>query len=132
MIEIRPFSKITDFDDLNEFTDGQGFPRFDPRILPTIGVCVYDDNKKLCFAWLYLESSTVFAIIEWTITNPENTPKESYKSLQVAVKHLTGIALKLGYIRIMTSSNNKGLIRIYEKAGFIQTDEKVTQLLYKE
>jgi|GEM_PF-2344735 len=131
MIEVRPFSKITDFKDLNEFTVEHGWPPFNPLILPTIGVCVYEDDKKLCFGWLYLESSTIVAMVEWIVTNPKNTPRESLKSIKISINHLVGIAKKLGYSFIFTSAENKGLIKLYEKAGFEQTDKKMTHLVYK-
>lgn len=138
-INLRPFSKPLDFDDLNEFakeqtwknSDGGSVKGFDPLILPTIGVCIYRGDKKLCFGFLYLESSCVVAHVEWIVTNPENTPRESLQSIGLAIDYLVGCAKKLGYQFIFTASNNKNLIRMYEKSGFKQTDKQMVHLVYQ-
>lgn len=102
-----------------------------PRaVLPKCGVMVEsDDREPMAVAWLYMDNSVGVAWMEWTVTNPKNTARQSYLAITMLTQAVREVALELNYGVVMTSAKQEALVRIYERNGFQKSDEGVTHLL---
>lgn len=96
--------------------------------LPPIGFVAEKSGKKLCAIWMYL-SGTAVASIEWLVANPDAGPKAKVASIKALVTQCRTIAATCGVRRIWTTTNNEGLIRLYERCGFQVTDRGVTHMI---
>ena len=107
------------------------------------GVTCFDDaepGKLQAAAWAYLDNSVGVAMIEWVVTNPENTPKRESKKHK-NVRRLSQAKLLNGwqiegeiyrYTTILAATNVQGLIKLFERQGFTKTDNGLTHLIFTE
>jgi len=111
---------------------GHGWAPVPAQLLPSLGVIVGsdDDRKGHCAGFLYMDNSSPVAMMEWVVTNPQNTPRESLGSISMMVDFLKIEAKALGYDVIMTGTKVDGLIKLYMKRGFTKTDEGMTHLIH--
>lgn len=99
-------------------------------VLPKCGVMVESDaGEPMAAAWLYMDNSVGVAWMEWAVTNPKNTPKQSYLAITMLVQAVREVALELDYGVLMTSARQEALVRVYERNGFTKSDTGVTHLL---
>jgi hypothetical protein len=68
-------------------------------------------------------------MLEWTVTNPKNSPKESYVAITMLTQAIRELALSFDYGVVLTSAKQDALVRIYERNGFTKTDSGVTHLV---
>ncbi len=135
ILQVRPFLKGSDdYSMVSKWWEIHKWKTVSPEFLPVLGNVVFDSdsNKQLAAGWCYLDSSSLVAMIEWVVVNPENRPKESYLAIIHLLKSLKETAQKLGYKFIFTTSENKSLIKLIEKTGFTKSDKNVTHLYIRE
>lgn len=107
-----------------------GWPAVPQVILPKCGVVVEDDNSVMrAAAWLYMDNSVGVAMMEWTVTNPENTAKQSFAAISYLVGGIKAVAVELDYGVLLTSAKQDSLVRVYERTGFSKTDSGMTHLV---
>jgi hypothetical protein len=107
-----------------------GWPAVPFIILPKCGVVVENDSGTMvAVAWLYMDNSVGVAMMEWTVTNPANTPKQSFAAIHVLVGAIKALALEFDYGVVLTSARQESLVRTYERVGFTKTDEGMTHLV---
>lgn len=85
--------------------------------LPHIGF-VYDD-KAVGFLAL---TDCDFSIFTFWMANPENKPKESHKALKEIINACIAASIYHGKNKIFCYTHNRGIVRILERAGFINYD----------
>lgn len=99
-------------------------------MLPKCGVLVEtEDGRGLAVGWLYMDNSVGVSWMEWVVTNPENTAKESFLSVAMLIQSLREVAASLDYGVMLTACRQPALVRLYEKNGFTKTDDNVSHLL---
>ncbi len=107
-----------------------GWPGVALTILPKCGVMIQaDDGTPLAAGWLYMDNSVGVSMLEWTVTNPDATAKQSYMAIAMLVQSVREVARGLDYGVILTTAKQHALARCYQKNGFIQTDTGMTHLL---
>jgi hypothetical protein len=107
-----------------------GWPAVPVIILPKCGVVVEsDEGTPRAVAWLYMDNSVGVASMEWTVTNPENTPKQSFAAVSILVGAIKCLAIEFDYGVVITSAKQDSLVRTYERTGFTKTDEGMTHLV---
>ncbi len=129
MITVRTYQEETDYPIFAKWWEGHDFQPVPPHILPTLGNVVLKDGEPIAAAWLYLDSSTPVAMMEWIVTDPANNPKVSAVGITHAVQSLKSAAFAAGYPIILSSCRQESLARLLERTGFERSDEGVTHLI---
>lgn len=80
-----------------------------------IGVVVSKEDKNLAMAFIYTMDGTDFAQISWTACNPENTPRQSYHSMDLAIDGLLKVAEKKNKKLILCVSSSSGVTKIVNR-----------------
>lgn len=113
-----------------EWWKAHDWPGVSLHILPKCGLLVEaDDGTPLAASWLYMDNSVGVGMLEWTVTNPKATPKQSYIAIALLVQSAREVARTLDYGVLLTTAKQHALARCLEKNGFIQTDTGMTHLL---
>jgi len=99
---------------------------FDTEMLPPDGFIVDD----ICAGWLYLTNS-VFSAFAWQVSNPSKSPKMVLQGFEMLVEHIQKYAVAAGRPSIFAYTNHHGLLKLYQKSGFIVGDNNMTHILYK-
>ena len=91
-------------------------------------VCCYN-GRGMAAGWLYLTTSK-YCLIEFLVTDPKAPIKARTKALKLLLERLIAEAKILcpgG--TVFSSIKSKGLIKLYQKAGFVVGDENMTNLV---
>lgn len=129
MITVRPYDETKDYELFALWWKGHNFEPVPAMILPQLGNVALKDDKPIAAAWLYLDNSTPVAMMEWIVTDPENSPKLSALGITHAVQSLKAAAYAAGYPIILSSCRQDSLARLLERTGFERSDEGVTHLI---
>lgn len=128
-MNLRPIDLETDYATLTEWWKGHGWNAVPRAILPKLGVIAEHDGVQVAAAFLYMDNSVGVAMLEWLVTNPAANPVACVRSVSQVIQFLTERALELDYGVMLTSCRQPALVRLYERNGFVKTDEGVTHLL---
>ena len=118
-----------DYPMLVSWWEGHGWPAVPEIALPKVGILIESLDSVLAAAWLYFETSGVVCQMEWVVTNPNNKPKDSVKALSLLLDAIDQVRAANGYKVTQTACKVPSLIRLYEKAGFVKTDEGITHMV---
>ena len=111
-----------DYPELATWWEGHGWPAVPIEILP-VGFIVEEDGKKLAACFTYMDRSTPVAYLEYFVTNPENSPRESHKACDFLFDKVMEF-LRLNLIKTCFARlNSRGLLKMYKKHGFVEGDE---------
>jgi len=102
------------------------------QLLPRCGIIVYDadnDNQMVCAGWIYFDNTSPVCMLEWIVTNPENSSKQSYRGIQVLTGCADTIRKSMNYEMMMTTTDNNSLTKLLKRAGFSVTDKNTTFLV---
>jgi len=97
-------------------------------MLPFTGFVIYDDNKMLAAGWLYCMADVPCGMMEWIVTNPDNSARESLKALAILLEQITWLADKVGLKAVYSKVQNKGLEKLYAKFGFKSGDTSMIDM----
>jgi hypothetical protein len=126
----RLIDKAKDYDVIAPWWPAHGWPGVPVEILPKCGVMVVGDNDTpLAAAWMYMDNSVGVAMMEWAVTNPANTAKQSYMAVTMLVQAVRELALEFDYGVLLTTAKQDALVKMYERNGFQKTDSGMTHLL---
>lgn len=129
MISIAVIDDLDTFHPIaSEWWKAHGWHPVPKGILPRLGVRAMDGTRPLAAAWLYMDNSVGVAMLEWIVTNPENTPRQTAAALLRLVDFLKQEALDLNYNVILATCRQKSLAALLGRAGFTQTDTDVIHL----
>jgi hypothetical protein len=109
--------------------EGHDWPVVPQAILPKLGMMVHDGEIPICSGWLYMDNSVGVCMFEWLVTNPKATPMQAARGVKVLVNFMADRAKEMDYGVMLTTCRQASLARMYEKSGFMKTDENVTHLL---
>lgn len=91
-----------------------------PRMwIPDTGLVALNVTSDLmAVAFVYFEKTAPIAYCGWLVSNPSNTPVESYRAIRLLVNAIPNYARKNGARCLLTCYGNRGLNRILERSGF--------------
>lgn len=127
-MEIRKFDPETDYVTCTSWWRKHSWPAVPLDLLPKTGLMVEDNGVKLAAGWLYLTDSR-FAVLEWVVGNPEASKYDRSTALDLLLISLKDAAKEAKVTTIFTSTEHQGLIDRYRGHGFIETDQKMTNLI---
>jgi hypothetical protein len=87
------------------------------EFLSKTGLIVCDGETPRAAIWLYRTDSPVM-MAEWLVTNPDNTPRQSYAAVSKLLEDVKLIADASGAY-LMTFLQDQSLIKNFRKKGFI-------------
>lgn len=114
---------------LTAWWKAHGFPQLPPAILPKLGIIVEHDCAPVVAAWLYMDNSVGVCMLEWLTTNPDAPLKVIPTAIRVLVDFMWERANAMDYGVMLTTCRQPALARVYEKNGFLRTDDSVIHLL---
>lgn len=119
------------YDTLAGWWPAHGWNAVPLAVLPRCGVMIeQDDGTPMAAAFLYMENSGVgVAWMEWTVTSPQLTPRQSLLAITMLTQAVREVALELDYGVVMTTARQESLVRLLERNGFAVTDRGMTHLL---
>lgn len=120
-----------DYDVIRHFWPAHGWPELPIAALTTMGLCAVDCDVRgeetiLAACWVYTATNSSLAMLEWMVTNPDVSPLKAAKAVYQLADFASLECKRRGYAVLFTTCKNKGLERVYERAGFSKTDENVT------
>ena len=87
------------------------------------------EDKPCAACWVYTASTGCLAMLEWLVADPALSPRQAYEAVNALLEFSREECLRRGYGALFTVCRQPSLIRVYEKHGFIKTDEDVTSML---
>jgi hypothetical protein len=113
-----------------QWWNGHNWSGVSLAIVPRRGLLVSDDSgAELGCAWVYRDNSVGVAMLEWLVTNPANTPKQSLGAVLKLVAAARSLAISEGCAVLLTSVQHGALERIYERLGFTAIQRGVSHLV---
>lgn len=106
-----------------------GWPPIPLVALRTMALLAEDGGKPLAAGFVYTASTGSFAMLEWVVTNPAAAPLLAFRAVNALVEFAVAECQRRGYAALFTTCRQAALGRVYEKNGFIKTDEGVTHYL---
>jgi hypothetical protein len=104
------------YDMVSEWWAAHGWVSVLPEFLSKTGIVAYDGDIPRAAIWLYRTDSKVM-MAEWLVTNPDNSPRESYAAVKLILEGIKNIADSSGTY-LMTFLQDQSLIKNFEKKGF--------------
>ena len=122
----------TDYDEFSKWWEAHGWTPVPKQLLPPTGFVVYDGSGMKAAGWLLIDANVPLGVMEWIVTNPNNSPKESLLAIHIVVQQIQELADTIGIQSVFTTVKNGALARVYEKDGFIVTDKNATCLVWSK
>lgn len=116
-IEVVKFDCKKNYDMVVSWWNARGFPPVSIEALPTNGFVAVDAEGPICAGWLYMTDSCL-TWLEWIVANPQAKPIRLAKGLSRMLNHIKLTADTLGYTRVFTSMEHRGLIKFMRRMGF--------------
>lgn len=121
--------KPEQYDMVSEWWTAHGWHSVPQEFLSKTGLLIMDEDGTFRAAiWIYRTDSAV-SMAEWLVTNPENTPKQSYAAVKKLLTDVKLIADASGSY-LMTFLQDESLVKIFKKQGFIVEEKQYTILHY--
>lgn len=130
---VTPFVFDRDYAMVSEWwkRHGEGWEPVPPVLLSTLGfVAVTSELESIAAVWLYLTNSG-WAWIEYLVTNPAADRKKRFEAIESLLVRVKEAATEAGAVGLITSTNRKGLQKLYERHGFVVGDTGVAQLVMR-
>ena len=98
------------------------------NMLPSLGYMV--DEK--CAFFVYTVDNAPVCFVEWIVTDPNITPRESVSALKEAANEISNFAsyMKESEILTYTILSNAKLVKIFERVGFTVGCKNETTLIF--
>jgi len=127
---VKLYKNEDDYDTIKTWAMKKGLAFPLEEALPGVGVIVIDKKgKKYGCAFLYLDNETIVSIMEWVFVNPDTTPKEKHKTMEVILDNMERCANAEEHPLMMTGSSASGIVRLYQKHGWKVMEHGVTHLI---
>lgn len=131
MRHIREIELEQDYPFLAAWWTAHGWPVVPRAILPKLGVMAMDDDLRVAAAFLYMDNSVGVSMLEWLVTNPDTTGKQSLAGIGGVIGFLAERAVQMDYGVMLTSCRQASLARLFEHHGFAKTDEGIIHMVRK-
>lgn len=97
--------------------------------LSDLGIVICKGETPVAMTWVYLSNSKT-AQVGFTVSNPKSGPVEKVIAVSLAIHQAAHVLEAAGYKYVHSFSDEPGLTRIMQSAGFTQLSEH--QFLTKE
>jgi len=131
MNSIREINLDVDHPVLSVWWEAHGWPVVPRAILPKLGVMAMAGDLRVAAGFLYMDNSVGVSMLEWLVTNPDATGRQSLAAIGAVIGFLSERALEMDYGVMLTSCRQQGLARIFEHHGFAKTDEGIIHMVRK-
>jgi len=135
-LKTRFFEQKNDYEIVKSWWEARDIWKPIPKMmLPRGGIVVFDEDdfdKMICAGWLYLDNSSPVSMLEWIVTNPQNTNKQSYAGIKTLVGCADTMRKGMGYKIMMTTTDNDSLAKLLERCKFKVTDKNTTFLIKED
>lgn len=131
MNSIREINLDTDHATLAAWWEAHGWPVVPRAILPKLGVMAMAGEMPVAAAFLYMDNSVGVSMLEWLVTNPDATGRQTLAAIGAVIGFLSERALEMDYGVMLTSCRQPALARIFEHHGFARTDEGIIHMVRK-
>lgn len=129
-MNVRLF-QAEDYPEAVRWWGAHGWPGIPLAMLPPLGVVAYDGDGPRAAVWAYMDNGgTGVAMLEWLVTRPENTARESLAAIKAAVGFALGELERLDYSVVLTTCAQQSLAKVLERTGFERTDEQMIHLIH--
>lgn len=128
MMTVRPYFD-SDYPLASEWWQAHGWPAVPRGLIPVVGVAVEINGSPAAMGWLKLESSTSIGMMEWVVSNPKNSPRDSVKAIREVTESIKACAKAQGRTALFTYCKQPSLARSYERSGFQITDKDMIHLV---
>lgn len=127
-LKIEPFNIGRDYPGICEWWRHYGW-RFVPLdALSESGWVVRDGDVTVAAVWLYFSNSSWFWF-EFLVANPEVSNRRRFEAIELLIREAAAIA-QARSLRIITATKQPGLIRLFEKHGFLINDTGMVTLSF--
>lgn len=100
----------------NSWRSARGISEIPPETLSAEGQMAFrDDGRPIACAWLYIDGG--FGYLAWSVTNPEATPREAHRGLELVARELIARGQKRGVRYIVAMSAYRGLTKLLVRCG---------------
>jgi hypothetical protein len=123
---IQIFAPETHYPIVKEWWITHGWDPVPEIVLPKLGVIAFNKKEEpITAAWIYMDNSVGVSMLEWIVTNPANSPKDSLRGIKTVTIFLKDRAKEMGYQIMLATCRQKSLLKVLERTGFQQTDENI-------
>lgn len=105
-----------------------GWPALPEKFMSKFGIMVEGNEVPLAAGWLYLTGSG-WIWFDFIVSNPTAGLKDRTKALDYLVSVMVDQARAFGGGAIHSSLKSRGLIKLFEKYGFVQADKNMTNMV---
>lgn len=100
------------------------------EFLPLVGFVSYINDKPAALIFVYDTVGTKWAVMEWLMCDYAFNKQERDQAITECIKAATQYAVNNG-LTLFTSCKGDKLKQRYAQAGFIKTDESMTNFIFK-
>ena len=123
---VRVWDRDTDYETLKAWWDGHGWTPLSAEDIPDTGYIA----NECAFGCLYIDIHMRFAMLEWVVTDPSRPPRACLMALNEVLDKLLGTAKEVGVKRVYSVLKHEGLVKLYEKHGFVKGDTQVCDMIW--
>jgi hypothetical protein len=127
LYQIRVYGQPDDGQLISSWRQGHGMDASPLSILPPTGFFVERDGEPVCVAFLYLSVGIGVAFMEWVISKPGMTYKESAAAFRVLLDFLKLHAASLDY-GVIISHTSPGGGEFLRRCGFVSQGKKESMM----
>lgn len=129
-MKARMFHVEHDYPLVSSWWTAHHWPSVPPGMLPKTGFVVEDETQGYCAGFLYRTDSG-FGLLEWVVSNPHSPWEKRSLAIDLLIAKLLERAKELGMEAVLSMTSNSGLLKRYERAGFIVTDTNQTHVIWR-
>ena len=96
--------------------------------LPKTGFMAWQGEIPIAACFLYTTDS-VFAMMEWAISNPTSYHEQRHEAMNMIVKAIMKHCKEHEIEAIYTMTNHPSLVRSYKELGFIEADKEIISFI---
>ena len=124
-MEVVPVNLDYDLDTIHSWWEAHGTEVDLGKVLSDRGLIV----PGVCAAWLYLSDGPM-AWIGWSVANPHASPREVHDGFELIFNEFKDEAAEAGNPVVGAFTATSGLIKVFERAGFVAGDRDMTSLFF--
>lgn len=122
------FNKKLHYQSLAPLWDSWGWPAPPERSLPDTGVIAEVDGKFVAATFLYVDPTSDFAFLGWTITDKQAPRLDRAKACSAVVEQMLKVAKESGRGLVLGYTQNPSLVNCYKRLGMEEMEHNVTTL----
>jgi hypothetical protein len=114
-----------DYPTIKAWWTGHAWAPIPEKFLPSTGIIV----GQAAAAFLYDDPTSQIAAMEFTVTNPHNSPMRSMRAIGALVTAMQALATQRGKSALFTACRQHSLARLFTATGFTTADSNMHHLI---